>query len=146
MINFLYIKNVNKFFFNFLMFLLNLIDWLMAKSYEVLFKQLQLKLFIDMQVLKRVFSLNMSTLIGSVRQTSSSQPSEYISTNLANGVGRYVCQLQRITFKFCKESPASSGIRYFMMMTLHFLSWKVFRTNFIWKRVYWTWFGRFRTK
>jgi hypothetical protein len=49
-----------------------------------------------------------------IRHTSSSQPSEYISTNLANGVGRYVCQLQRITFKFCKEHPASRGIREFI--------------------------------
>jgi hypothetical protein len=46
-----------------------------------------------------------------VRLTSSSQPVEYINTNLENGLGRYVCQLQRITFKFCKESPASRGIR-----------------------------------
>ena len=49
------------------------------------------------------------------RQTSSSQPSEYISANLANGVGRYVCQLQRITFKFCKEHPSSRGIRFFLI-------------------------------
>lgn len=47
----------------------------------------------------------------SIRQTSSSQPAEFISTNLENGVGRYVCQLQRITFKFCKESPNSRGVR-----------------------------------
>lgn len=55
-----------------------------------------------------------SQVIGfqSIRQTSSSQPAEYISANLANGVGRYVCQLQRITFKFCKEHPSSRGIRY----------------------------------
>jgi hypothetical protein len=50
----------------------------------------------------------------SIRQTSSSQPSEYISANLANGVGRYVCQLQRITFKFCKEHPSSRGIRFYI--------------------------------
>jgi hypothetical protein len=51
------------------------------------------------------------TFAQTVRSTSSSQPAEYISTNLENGLGRYVCQLQRITFKFCKESPASRGIR-----------------------------------
>jgi hypothetical protein len=51
------------------------------------------------------------TYIQPVRLTSSSQPAEFISTNLENGLGRYVCQLQRITFKFCKESPASRGIR-----------------------------------
>lgn len=50
----------------------------------------------------------------SIRTTSSSQPAEYISTTLANGVGRYVCQLQRITFKFCKEHPSSRGIREFI--------------------------------
>ena len=46
-----------------------------------------------------------------VRLTSSSQPAEYISSNLHNGVGRYVCQLQRVTFKFCKEHSNSRGMR-----------------------------------
>ncbi len=57
----------------------------------------------------------------SIRWSSSSMPSEYISTNLANGVGRYVCQLQRITFKFCKEHTGSRGIRYFLLL-LFFLN------------------------
>ena len=48
------------------------------------------------------------------RLTSTSQPSEFLSANLANGVGRYVCQLQRITFKFCKEHPSSRGIRFLL--------------------------------
>ncbi|RNA22668.1 DNA polymerase alpha subunit B [Brachionus plicatilis] len=48
------------------------------------------------------------------RSTSNSQPSEFISTNLENGLGRYVCQLQRVTFKFCKENPGSRGIREFV--------------------------------
>jgi hypothetical protein len=57
-----------------------------------------------------------SLQLHSVRQTSSSQPSEYISANLANGVGRYVCQLQRLTFKFCKEHPSSRGIRFKLIL------------------------------
>ena len=52
-----------------------------------------------------------SAMMQAIRHTSSSQPSEYITTNLENGVGRYVCQLQRITFRFCKESPGSQGMR-----------------------------------
>lgn len=31
---------------------------------------------------------------------------------LRNGVGRYVCQLQRITLKFCKTHGGSHGMRY----------------------------------
>lgn len=50
----------------------------------------------------------------SIRWTSNSQPSEFINTNLENGLGRYVCQLQRVTFKFCKENPGSRGIREFV--------------------------------
>ena len=53
-----------------------------------------------------------SQALQSIRYTSSSQPAEFINANLANGVGRYVCQLQRVTFKFCKETPSSRGIRY----------------------------------
>lgn len=33
---------------------------------------------------------------------------------LQNGVGRYVCQLQRIVLKFCKSNGASKGMRYFI--------------------------------
>ncbi|CAF0800297.1 unnamed protein product [Brachionus calyciflorus] len=49
-----------------------------------------------------------------IRSTSNSQPAEFISTNLENGLGRYVCQLQRVTFKFCKEHPGSRGIREYI--------------------------------
>ncbi|XP_040575950.1 large ribosomal subunit protein mL43 [Lepeophtheirus salmonis] len=31
-----------------------------------------------------------------------------------NGIGRYIPQLQRLTLKFCKESPSSLGIRNFI--------------------------------
>lgn len=33
---------------------------------------------------------------------------------LANGIGRYICQLQRITLKFCKSSGSSRGFRDFI--------------------------------
>lgn len=33
---------------------------------------------------------------------------------LQNAVGRYVCQLQRITLKFCKSHGSSKGTRYYM--------------------------------
>ncbi len=31
-----------------------------------------------------------------------------------NGLGRFVPQLARVTLKFCKESPSSSGVRNFI--------------------------------
>jgi hypothetical protein len=67
------------------------------------------------KVLKFAFNpfTKASQAFQSIRHTSSSQPAEYINANLANGVGRYVCQLQRVSFKFCKESPSSHGIRLF---------------------------------
>lgn len=59
--------------------------------------------------------LNFASInLQATRWTSNSQPSEFISTNLENGLGRYVCQLQRVTFKFCKENPGSRGIREFV--------------------------------
>ncbi len=67
-----------------------------------------------MNVIQRLpvalFNLVKTSVTG-IRKSSSSQPAEYITTNLANGVGRYMCQLHRITFKFCKEHPSSSGLR-----------------------------------
>ncbi|XP_055615977.1 39S ribosomal protein L43, mitochondrial [Toxorhynchites rutilus septentrionalis] len=33
---------------------------------------------------------------------------------LANGIGRYVCQLQRITLKYCKNNGSSKGMREFL--------------------------------
>ncbi|XP_037951781.1 39S ribosomal protein L43, mitochondrial-like [Teleopsis dalmanni] len=33
---------------------------------------------------------------------------------LQNGIGRYVCQLQRITLKFCKNNGSSKGMREFI--------------------------------
>ncbi|XP_023289242.1 39S ribosomal protein L43, mitochondrial [Orussus abietinus] len=33
---------------------------------------------------------------------------------LNNGIGRYVCQLQRVTLKFCKNHGGSRGVREFL--------------------------------
>ncbi|XP_064630809.1 large ribosomal subunit protein mL43-like [Lineus longissimus] len=38
-------------------------------------------------------------------------PRTILKSNLQNGVGRYVCQLQRLTIKFCKSWPCSRGTR-----------------------------------
>ncbi|KAH9401268.1 39S ribosomal protein L43, mitochondrial [Tyrophagus putrescentiae] len=40
-----------------------------------------------------------------------SLPVGYIRNAYYNGVGRYVCQLQRLTIKFCKNSQSSRGVR-----------------------------------
>ncbi|XP_065331879.1 large ribosomal subunit protein mL43 [Cloeon dipterum] len=37
-----------------------------------------------------------------------------VSAPLKNGIGRYVCQLQRVTLKFCKTRGDSKGIRDFI--------------------------------
>ena len=66
------------------------------------------------QILKSsvdIFSKKTNILINTVRYTGNSQPFDYIRTNLHNGVGRYVCQMARVTFKFCKEHPNSLGLR-----------------------------------
>ncbi|KAF7487722.1 39S ribosomal protein L43 [Sarcoptes scabiei] len=41
-------------------------------------------------------------------------PSGYIRNAYYNGVGRYVCQLQRLTIKFCKSGGTSLGVRKFI--------------------------------
>ncbi|XP_077992490.1 large ribosomal subunit protein mL43-like [Glandiceps talaboti] len=46
--------------------------------------------------------------------TSSSTPSAFLKSVLKNGVGRYVSQLQRITFQFCKMNGQSRGVRDFI--------------------------------
>ena len=38
-------------------------------------------------------------------------PSGFVKSVLQNGVGRYICQLQRITLVFCKSSAGSRGLR-----------------------------------
>ncbi|XP_026725548.1 39S ribosomal protein L43, mitochondrial [Trichoplusia ni] len=42
----------------------------------------------------------------------------FVRAPLQNGVGRYVCQLQRIVFKFCKSSGGSRGMRDFIEQDL----------------------------
>ncbi|XP_068085025.1 large ribosomal subunit protein mL43 [Anabrus simplex] len=37
---------------------------------------------------------------------------------LQNGLGRWICQLQRITFKFCKHHGTSRGMREFLELDL----------------------------
>lgn len=41
-------------------------------------------------------------------------PSGFIRSVLQNGVGRYINQLQRLTFKFCKHSGGSKAVREFI--------------------------------
>jgi hypothetical protein len=66
-----------------------------------------------MQALRKIRTsiFDFVSQIQPIRFTSSSQPAEFINSNLENGLGRYVCQLQRVTFKFCKENPGSRGLR-----------------------------------
>ncbi|XP_033222389.1 39S ribosomal protein L43, mitochondrial [Belonocnema kinseyi] len=40
--------------------------------------------------------------------------SGYLRAHLGNAVGRYVCQLQRVTLKFCKNNGSSRGMRDFV--------------------------------
>lgn len=37
--------------------------------------------------------------------------SGFLRAPLANGIGRYIGQLQRITLKFCKSNGVSRGLR-----------------------------------
>nr|CAG4645880.1 EOG090X0FS9 [Lynceus sp. MCZ IZ 141354] len=41
-------------------------------------------------------------------------PSGFLRAPLKNGLGRYVCQLQRVTIKFCKHHGSSLGVRSFI--------------------------------
>ncbi|CAL1533690.1 unnamed protein product [Lymnaea stagnalis] len=41
-------------------------------------------------------------------------PEDFLKNVLQNGVGRYVCQLQRITFRFCKSHGGSRHMRDFI--------------------------------
>ncbi|CAK1587876.1 unnamed protein product [Parnassius mnemosyne] len=44
--------------------------------------------------------------------------SGFVRAPLQNGVGRYVCQLQRIVLKFCKSHGGSRGLRDFIEQDL----------------------------
>ncbi|KAK6038678.1 hypothetical protein COOONC_23817, partial [Cooperia oncophora] len=39
---------------------------------------------------------------------------DFVKTPAYNGVSRYIPQLHRITFRFCKQSEASVGVRNFI--------------------------------
>lgn len=41
-------------------------------------------------------------------------PKGFPSVPLQNGIGRYICQLKRITLRFCKSSGSSRGMRDFI--------------------------------
>ncbi|XP_005090362.1 39S ribosomal protein L43, mitochondrial [Aplysia californica] len=41
-------------------------------------------------------------------------PRDFVKNVLQNGVGRYVCQLKRITFRFCKSHGGSRHMRDFI--------------------------------
>lgn len=41
-------------------------------------------------------------------------PKGFPSAPLQNGIGRYICQLKRVTLRFCKSSGSSRGIRDFI--------------------------------
>lgn len=46
--------------------------------------------------------------------TSRGTPSRFLQSVLQNGVGRYVCQLKRITIIFSKKAQSSLGVRDFI--------------------------------
>ncbi|KAM5131815.1 large ribosomal subunit protein mL43 [Mantella aurantiaca] len=46
--------------------------------------------------------------------TSRGSPSRFLQSVLRNGVGRYVCQLKRLTLTFSKDAQPSRGAREFI--------------------------------
>lgn len=44
--------------------------------------------------------------------TARGTPSRFLQSVLHNGVGRYVCQLKRISIAFSKKGQGSLGVRY----------------------------------
>lgn len=44
--------------------------------------------------------------------TARGTPSRFLQSVLQNGVGRYVCQLKRISLIFSKKGQGSLGVRY----------------------------------
>ncbi|XP_029977552.1 large ribosomal subunit protein mL43 [Sphaeramia orbicularis] len=46
--------------------------------------------------------------------TSRGTPSRFLKSVLQNGVGRYVCQLKRISIIFSKKAQSSLGVREFI--------------------------------
>lgn len=56
------------------------------------------------------FSVDRNETMSSSRFT----PRGYPSVPLQNGIGRYICQLKRVTLRFCKSSGSSRGVRDFI--------------------------------
>ncbi|NP_001016727.1 39S ribosomal protein L43, mitochondrial [Xenopus tropicalis] len=46
--------------------------------------------------------------------TARGSPSRFLQSVLHNGVGRYVCQLKRVSLLFSKDAPSSLGAREFI--------------------------------
>ncbi|XP_054838939.1 39S ribosomal protein L43, mitochondrial [Eublepharis macularius] len=46
--------------------------------------------------------------------TGRGTPSRYLASVLRNGVGRYVCQLQRLTLTLSRDAPSSRGAREYV--------------------------------
>ncbi|XP_068111392.1 large ribosomal subunit protein mL43 [Hyperolius riggenbachi] len=46
--------------------------------------------------------------------TARGSPSRFLQSVLQNGVGRYVCQLKRVTLTFSKDAQPSRGVREFI--------------------------------
>ncbi|XP_060698252.1 39S ribosomal protein L43, mitochondrial [Hemiscyllium ocellatum] len=46
--------------------------------------------------------------------TARGSASRFLQSVLQNGVGRYICQLKRITLVFSKDAPSSKGVREFI--------------------------------
>lgn len=44
--------------------------------------------------------------------TGRGTPSRFLASVLRNGLGRYVCQLQRLSLVLSPASPSSRGARY----------------------------------
>ena len=55
-----------------------------------------------------------ATVKGAKGYTSRSRPIGFLNSVLQNGSGRYVQQLQRITFRFCEKSVESKQARDFV--------------------------------
>ncbi|XP_059500389.1 large ribosomal subunit protein mL43-like, partial [Stegostoma tigrinum] len=46
--------------------------------------------------------------------TARGTASRFLQSVLQNGVGRYICQLKRVTLVFSKDAPSSRGVREFV--------------------------------
>ncbi|XP_015265839.1 PREDICTED: 39S ribosomal protein L43, mitochondrial [Gekko japonicus] len=46
--------------------------------------------------------------------TGAGPPSRFLTSVLRNGVGRYVCQLQRLTLTLSRDAPSSRGVREYV--------------------------------